>query len=87
MNDRANQVESLLTDLRICARNVLSHPSRALARGQLRRACDRCDAFYKAEQAGRRFTELDPCKPLHVEEPPMPDKQPAPGPRLPYKDD
>lgn len=87
MADRCDQVESLLTDLRICARNVLRNPTRALARGQLRRACDRCDAFYMAEQSERRFADLDPCKPLDVEAQPLPEGHPAPAARLPYKDD
>lgn len=90
MSDREGQLETLLTDVCLCARNLLRHPTRSGARSQLRRACDRRDEFYKAEQAQRRLGALHPDNPPeHWDEAgsSAPETQQERVIRQPFKDD
>ena len=90
MSERETHLESLLTDLCICARNVLRHPTRAVARSHLRRACDRRDEFYKVERARNRLGDLHPDRPpepLGEGEPPAPEAGPERVIRQPFRDD
>lgn len=73
---REEQLETLLSDLAIQARNFLGQPRNAIARAELRRACDRQAAFMKLEAAERELLANAPQA-----------EDPRPAPRLPYRDD
>ena len=75
---REENLEILLTDIRLCAANfarLLNDASRA----ELRRADGRVDAFYRWEKATRDLQAADPS--------PADPRPEPPEPRLPYRDD
>ena len=92
---REEQLESMLTDLHLTASGVLQQKANPIARAELRRACGRVQAFYRAEKAQADLEAAHPQGSDPRPEPPPPsplreeggdDCQPVQV-RMPYPDD
>lgn len=85
---REERLELLLTDLLVAGRNLLKVPTHVGARRQLRAACDRAQAWLKADMAALRAEETEQRRRTpRIEARGQAEPPPLLRARLPYKED